>query len=81
MRRKAMIFATGLMVAGSMAIATPAHANCVGTDRTIVVCVNPTGQTLYEDCVHVVVPPCVPVSVPGPTFSCGGDIGERIISC
>ncbi len=78
MRRKTMIFATGLLVAGSMAIATPAHANCVGTERTVVVCVNPTGGVLYEDCVHVVIPPCHPVTVPGPTIACGGDIGQSL---
>lgn len=70
------------LVAASVTIGAPAaHAACVGTDRTVVVCVDPTGQTLYSDCVHVVIPPCIPVNVPGPTIYCGGDIGQQILSC
>ena len=69
------------VVAGSLGIAPAASAACVGTAATVVVCVNPTGGTLYTDCVYVVNPPCIPVTVPGPTLACGGAIGERLISC
>jgi hypothetical protein len=47
---------------------------CVGTQDLGFVCVDPTGRTLVDDCVYVVIPPCIPVVVPGPTFGCGGPL-------
>lgn len=66
------------LVAASLGLAPSALAACAGTERTVVVCVNPTGQILYSDCVVVVAPPCIPVDVPGPTIQCGGDIGQLL---
>ncbi len=78
MRSKSFLLGAGLLVAGSMAIAAPAAASplCAGTQNTVFVCVDPTGGTLYSDCVYVVFPPCMPVTVPGPVVTCGG-----ILSC
>lgn len=76
MRRKAVTFAAGLVMAATVALAPPASAadgwTCVGTERLGFVCVDPTGGTLYEDCVYVGAPPCIPVTVPGPIYGCGG---------
>jgi hypothetical protein len=78
MRRKATLFGAGLMAMGGVfAMAPPALAACVGTTGTIIVCVDPTGRTLYEDCVMVVDPPCKPVSVPGPSVWCEGAMGPN----
>lgn len=61
-----------VVVVGSLAVgATPAMAACVGSDNTAVVCVNPTGGTLYEDCVYLGGEECQQVTVPGPTVSVG----------
>ncbi|MDQ4025388.1 MAG: hypothetical protein M3217_07850, partial [Actinomycetota bacterium] len=58
--------------------ATPARAAapevCVGTTGIQYVCVDPTGGTPITDCVYIVFPPCVPVSVPTPSVRCGGDL-------
>lgn len=81
MRRKATLFGAGVMAAGSLFVAAPAQAAvpvCAGTQRTIILCVDPVGRTLYEDCIYTGSPPCTPVSVPGPTIQCGGDIGMYI---
>lgn len=75
MRRRATLFGAGLLAAASLALAAPAQAQttvCAGTASTVFVCTNPTGGTAYSDCVYVVFPPCIPVTVPGPTLSCGG---------
>lgn len=75
MRRRATLFGAGLLVAGSMFVATPAQAGplvCVGTASTAVVCVDPTGGTAYEDCIYAGPPPCTNVHVPGPVWYCGG---------
>ena len=78
MRRRAVTFAAGLVMAATVALAPPASAadgwTCVGTERLGYVCVDPTGGTLYEDCVYLVLPQCMHVSVPGPIFGCGGPI-------
>jgi hypothetical protein len=63
------------MVAGSLFAAAPAQAGplvCAGTASTAVICVDPTGGTLYEDCVYVASTTCTPVHVPGPVTYCGG---------
>lgn len=81
MRLKRTLFGTALLVGASMALAAPAQASipvCAGTQNTIVVCVDPTGGILIEDCVYVGPPPCIPVVVPGPTVQCGGNIGARL---
>lgn len=75
MRKRALLFGAGLMVAGNMLVAAPAMAQttvCAGTSSTVYVCSNPTGGTVLTDCVYVGPPPCMPVTVPGPTLSCGG---------
>lgn len=76
MRRRATLFGAGLMVAGMLALAPPASAQtiCAGTQRTVFVCTDPLGGTVITDCVFVGPPPCIPVTVPGPTLSCGGDL-------
>ncbi|MDQ4124724.1 MAG: hypothetical protein M3134_03870 [Actinomycetota bacterium] len=63
--------------------ASPAQAQttvCAGTSNTVFVCTNPTGGTVITDCVYLGPPPCMPVTVPGPTLSCGGDL-IPYISC
>ena len=78
MRRRATMLVTGLATAALMAFAPAASAadgwTCVGTQRLGYVCVDPTGGTLYSDCIFVGPPPCIPVSVPGPIYGCGGPI-------
>lgn len=70
------------VIAASLGIAPAAFGACAGTQNTVVICVEPTGQTIYSDCVYYVIKPgCIPVSVPGPTIQCGGNIGEKILSC
>ena len=69
-------------MAATVALAPPAAAAdqwiCAGTQQLGYVCVDPTGGTLYEDCVYVGPPPCIPVSVPGPIFGCGGPLSCQI---
>lgn len=75
MRKRATLFGAGLMMAGSILTAAPAMAQttvCVGTTSTVYVCSDPTGGTVASDCVYVGPPPCMPVTVPGPTLGCGG---------
>ena len=70
------------VVAASFGIAPAAFGACAGTANTVVICVDPTGQTLYSDCVYYVIKPgCATVTVPGPTIQCGGAIGEKLLSC
>ncbi len=84
MTRKAMLWA-GCFIAGASLAVTPsasAQPLCVGTQATVVQCVDPTGGEPIEDCIYLVIPPCHPVSVPTPYVYClGGDIGQAILSC
>ena len=71
--------------AAAVAVAAPApahaDANCVGTTSTAYVCVDPTGRVLWSDCVYTGGDTCTPVSVPGPTVTCGGAIGCDTTIC
>lgn len=82
MRRRAVMVASGLMLAASVAVAGPASAAvdpvCVGTDGTIVVCVDPDGATYYSDCIYTGGPTCTPVTVLGPSITCGGRFGPTV---
>jgi hypothetical protein len=69
-----MLLAAGVAAAAT-APAAPAAAACAGTSGTVVVCVDPTGATYYEDCVYTGGSGCTTVRVPGPTVRCGGDVG------
>lgn len=72
--------AASIGVAASIGIAGPAAAApvCVGTAQTAGVCAEVSrGAPTYEDCVYVVTPPCIPVSVPGWDLECGGWIGDE----
>ena len=84
-----LLAAATLAVAAVSTAAPAAHAACVGTTQTILVCVypsglpqvDPEGQT-YEDCVHVGLDDCVPVAVPIPTVERGeGPIVAVIPNC
>ena len=78
MKRKTSLICGGVLAAASMAVMPSASAQiplCVGTDNTIVVCVDPTGGTPIEDCIYAGPPPCTPVSIPTPSISCGGRLG------
>ena len=80
-RKKAILAGAGLMLAASVALAGPAAAQvpvCAGTAGTVVLCIDPTGTTLVDDCVYVGPPPCMNVTVPGPTISCGGRYGTAL---
>ena len=75
MRRKTTLLGIALAVSAAFGIAAPASAAiplCVGTQGTVVVCVDPTAGTLYDDCVYAGPPPCTQVTVPGPTVHCTG---------
>ena len=76
MRRRTILFGASLLIAGSMAVVPPASAQtiCAGTQSTIFVCTDPLGGTVITDCVYLGPPPCTPVTVPGPTLYCGGDL-------
>ncbi len=66
-----------LVAAASLGLAAPASAQttvCAGTQSTVFVCTDPTGGDVITDCVYVVFPPCIWVTVPGPTLACGGDM-------
>ncbi|HEX2057282.1 MAG TPA: hypothetical protein VHI71_02840 [Actinomycetota bacterium] len=81
MRLKRTLAGAALVAGAALAPAAPAHASiplCAGTQNTIVVCVDPTGGILYQDCVYAGPPPCTPVSIPGPTIQCGGNIGQNL---
>ena len=78
MKRKASLICGGLLVAASMAVMPSASAQiplCAGTANTIVVCVDPTGGTPITDCVYLGPPPCMYVSIPTPSITCGGRLG------
>ena len=84
MTRSARLWAGCLIAAASLAVAPVASANplCVGTQSTVVQCVDPTGGQPIEDCIYVGPPPCIPVSVPTPYVYCtGGNIGEDLFVC
>lgn len=84
MKRGSMLWAGCLIAGATLAGAPPASANpvCVGTQSTVVQCVDPTGGEPIEDCIYVGPPPCIPVSVPTPHVYCiGGDIGQQILVC
>lgn len=70
------------MLAASVTAAGPAAAAvepvCVGTDGTIVVCVDPDGATYYSDCIYTGEPTCRPVTVLGPRITCGGRFGPTV---
>ena len=68
---------------GSLFTAAPAMAQttvCAGTTGTFVVCTDPIGGTVTSDCVYLGPPPCMWVTIPGPTLSCGGPLIPTI-SC
>jgi hypothetical protein len=69
-----LALAAGLVTAAVLAPAGTAHAepSCFGTSGTVVVCVDPTGTTYYQDCVYLGGDTCTPVTVPGPSVTCGG---------
>lgn len=77
MRFRSVTAAVGAAVAATMTMAGPAAASCVGTQNEIAVCVDPTGGTLYENCVFLGDPTCTPVSVPGPVVWCEGDMAAN----
>lgn len=79
--RTAAKLGAGALALGSLFVAAPAQASipiCAGTQATVVLCVDPTGGTLYSDCIYAGPPPCIWVTVPGPTIQCGGDIGQYL---
>lgn len=78
MRRAAFVLGAGLLMSGAAAAPAAAIPICAGTQATVVLCVDPTAGTLYEDCVYAGPPPCTYVHVPGPTIQCGGNIGQYL---
>ena len=63
--------AAALAVPASAASAEPADP-CVGTQNTLVYCVDPSGSTYYSDCVYLGGSSCTQVTVNGPYFTCTG---------
>lgn len=77
MKRRAALLVTGLTAAITLLVAPAASAQtwtCVGTERAGYVCVDPTGGTLYSDCVYLGGSSCTPVTIPGPIYGCGGPL-------
>lgn len=70
MKSVRLLVATAVAI-GVMAVAPAASAeeNCFGAEGVLVVCVEPTGQTIYSTCVYTGGDTCTPVSVPGPVFT------------
>jgi hypothetical protein len=70
-------------VAASIGIAGPASAApvCVGTQQTVGICASVNRETVYEDCVYVGPPPCIPVSVTGYDVDCGGWVFDSMFIC
>ena len=85
MRKKLVRLAAVAGIVASIGMAGPAQAQgpiCAGTQQTAGLCVWLTDSTVYEDCVYLGPPPCIPVSVPGKTLQCGGWIFDQwIIQC
>ena len=76
MGRKAMWLAVCVVAGATLGVGTPASAaeRCAGTQKTVYVCVDPTGGIPIEDCIYLGTEPCTPISVPTPSASCGGDL-------
>ena len=72
MKRRAFSIGAGFLMAAGLALPASAAEVCAGTQALVFVCVDPVGDTIYTDCVYVGPPPCVTVTVPGPSVSCGG---------
>jgi hypothetical protein len=68
-------------VIASLSLAAPANAAplCVGTQQTAGVCAWLEKTTVYQDCVYVGPPPCIPVNVPGYDLECAGWIRDQWI--
>lgn len=83
MRKLAVKLGIALAAVASISIAAPASAAaaplCVGTAQTAGVCVwvDPSGQTLFADCVYTGGPQCTYVYVNGPDWDCYGWIGPN----
>lgn len=75
MGRKAMSLAVCLVAGATLGVGAPASAaeRCAGTERTVYLCVDPTGGNPIRDCVYLGEPPCTEVVVPTPsiTYECG----------
>jgi hypothetical protein len=72
MRRKILSIGAGLMLAASFAAPSAASPVCAGP-TSIWVCVDPYSGPTTGPCIYVVVPRCLPVTVPSPTVTCGGE--------
>ena len=70
MQRCAFAWMVNLVLVAAL-WATPALAEeiCVGSENLAGACVEPSGGPIYEDCIYVGEPECVPVSVPGPELT------------
>ena len=73
MRVPARLVTVAALVGASFALSAPAQAECVGSQTYALVCVtvnlppvDPNGNT-FDDCIHVVVPPCVYVTFDYPS--------------
>jgi hypothetical protein len=66
----AVVGAVAMLVTAGPATAQPL---CVGEDNVAYVCVDPTGSSKTV-CIYAGPPPCRPVTIPIPTWWCGGVI-------
>ena len=82
MKRVRLLVVAAIAV-GSMVVAPAASADesCVGTEETVVLCVEPTGRTLYSDCIYTGGDTCMPVSVPGPDVTRCKILDLQVHSC
>lgn len=79
MQRRMKLVLVSVLALSTLGLAGPARAEvCAGTQNIFHICVEPTGGTLYEDCVYVVDPQCIYVRVPGPVVT---RCGNTQISC
>jgi hypothetical protein len=77
--RVRMGLAAAAVVAGSLGIATPAQAGCVGTQNTAGVCTEV--GVLYSDCVYLGGPQCTWVYVLGPRVTACWLGNPSLITC
>lgn len=79
MQRRMKLLLVGVVALATLGMASPARAeNCVGTERIFMVCVEPTGGTIHEDCIYTGGDTCQYVRVPGPVIT---RCGNTVLSC
>ena len=71
MRLRAAAAVVGAVATIAMAGPAAAQPLCAGEASLLYVCVDPTGSSKTV-CIYAGPPPCTPVTIPIPTWWCGG---------